>query len=45
MNVPDAKGAVEEEWNLPAWDLRKLTIKAQLTEKVQKDGGTGHSAT
>ena len=43
MNIPDAKEAVDKEWDqlekLPAWQMTKVKSKKEVTEEHEKSGG------
>ena len=42
MNIPDAKEAVDKEWDqlekLPAWQMTKVKSKKEVTEEHEKSG-------
>ena len=49
MGIPDAKAAVDKEWEklekLLAWRVTKVKSKKEAIEKSQKEGRTVHFAT
>ena len=48
MNIPDAKAAVDNEWEkvkLPAWQMAKGKIKREVIQEAPKERRTVHFAT
>ena len=49
MKIPDAKAAVDKEWEkleqLPAWQMTNVKSKIEVIKKAQKEQRTVHSAT
>ena len=49
MKIPDAKAAVDKEWerlgHLAAWEVTKVKSKKEDIETTQKEGRTVHFAT
>ena len=49
MKIPDAKAAVDGEWeklkNLPAWQGSEVKSKQEVIEQAQKEGKTVHFGT
>ena len=48
MKIPDAKAAVDKEWNklknIPAWDVKKARSQAEVIIHAKMDGKTVHFA-
>ena len=46
MTIPDAKAAVDKEWNkltnFPAWQDSKVKSRQEVIEQAQQEGKTGH---
>ena len=49
MNIPEAKAAVEKEWEklekMPAWQLTKVRSKQEVIQEAHREGKTVHLAT
>ena len=48
MKIPDAKAAVEKEWEtlekIPAWQLTKVRNKNEVIAEARNEGGKVHFA-
>ena len=48
MKIPEAKAAVDVEWNKlenwPAWNFKKIKLKAEVDRQATDDGMSGHFA-